>query len=237
MRIVAISDTHTKHEGLTIPECDILVHAGDFSWQGKFFEVRDFIYWFKDQPAKHKILIAGNHELTMDKTHSAHNPHVKEMVTRMGDVIYLENSEVVIEGIKFWGTPWTPWFHNWAFNGYSDADAPFHRGGVSLLDVYKEMPEDVNVIISHGPVYGMRDMTLGGDDRTGSVDMRKITAGLNDLRLYISGHIHEARGMEIADGGVHYCNVCTLDRDYETVRVPVVIDIDENGFVKNVEGY
>ena len=236
MRLCCLSDTHTKHKGLTIPECDVLIHAGDSTWTGEYRETRRFIEWFAAQPAKHKVLIAGNHELTLDENHSKFNPHVRNLVLNQRGFIYLENSEVVIDGIKFWGTPWTPWFHDWAFNGYPDADAPFERG-VSLLDIYKEMPEDVNVIISHGPPYGMGDQTLDGDDRVGSVDMRKLTSNLDHLRLYISGHIHEARGMEIADGGVHYCNVSTLDRDYDTVRVPVVIDVDENGFVENVEGY
>lgn len=236
-KVVAISDTHGEHKRLVIPKCDILIHAGDSTWQGAYRETQDFLYWLKDQPAKHKLLIAGNHELTLDKHHDKFNPHIRDMVTSQDGFIYLENEEVVIDGLKFYGTPWTPWFHNWAFNARPDADVPFHPGARGLTEVYSGIPEDVNVIICHGPAYDMCDRSNRGDERTGSMEMRHITSQLDHLRLYICGHIHEARGMKSADGGVYYCNVSSLDRDYETINPPIVFQLDKNGFIDSVEGY
>lgn len=51
----------------TIPEGDILIHAGDFTRCGHLQEVRDFNNWLGSLPHKHKIVIAGNHELTFDQ--------------------------------------------------------------------------------------------------------------------------------------------------------------------------
>ena len=238
MRIVAISDTHTKHKLLTIPECDVLIHAGDSTFTGKFFEVRDFMWWFKEQPARHKIVVAGNHEQTFDQTHQDYNSAIRDLLVNAHDIVYLEDSYIVIDGVKFYGTPWTPFFYDWGFNGVEGANAPFHiPAKPKLEDVYDMIAADTNVLICHGPPYGILDKA--GDDRTGSVTMRNILEGdkLVDLRLYLCGHIHEARGHEVACGNVNICNVSSLARDYKTPMPPVVIDLDEDGFVESVQGY
>lgn len=242
LKIVALSDTHTKHGLLTIPECDVLVHAGDFSFGGEFFEVRDFYYWLLNQPAKHKVLIAGNHEETFDSTHKSYNTSCRNIIVKSNDdnIHYLENSSIEIDGIKFYGTPWTPWFHDWGFNGLEGADAPFRFGGGTLLeDVYGDIPNDIQVLICHGPPYGIHDLTLGSDNnRKGSIVMRKLLESnkFSRLKLYLCGHIHEARGHEECNG-VHYCNVSSLGRDYKTVQQPVVINLDENGSVISIQGF
>jgi len=238
MKLVIISDTHTKHAQLTIPECDVLVHCGDFTWGGKFPETWEFVHWLEQQPATHKIVIAGNHELTFDHTARGYDPKVRAILSQHTDesIHYLEDQSVTIDGIKFYGTPWTPWFFDWAFNGITDPDIPFRRG-VNLTDVYSQTPEDVQVLICHGPAYNLCDQSDRGDTRTGSVEMRKLTSEkLIQLQLYLCGHIHEARGMEVADGGVTYINASSLGRDYETISPPVVVQLDDNGRVDSVEG-
>lgn len=241
MKLVVTSDTHTKHKKLTIPECDVLVHCGDFTWDGKFWEVQRFCWWLQKQPATHKIVIAGNHELTFDHNCIRYNPKARAILSRHIDdsIHYLEDSSITIDGIKFYGTPWTPWFCDWAFNGITDANLAFYRG-VSLTERYSQIPEDVQVLICHGPPYDILDKTLcrDQDNRRGSVEMRKLTSEkLTQLQLYLCGHIHEARGMKITDGGVTFINASTLDRSYEIVRPPVVIHLDENGRVQNVEDF
>jgi Icc-related predicted phosphoesterase len=241
MKIVVISDTHTKHKKLTIPECDVLVHCGDFTWDGKFWDVWRFVHWLEKQPARHKVVIAGNHEETLDHNHSKYHPRTRGLLSKSTDdsIHYLEDSGIEIDGIKFYGTPWTPWFYDWGFNGITDENLAFYRG-VSLSERYSQIPEDVQVLICHGPPYDILDRTLSldRDNRKGSVEMRKLTSKkLTRLGLYLCGHIHEARGMEIADGGVTFINASTLDRGYEIVRPPVVIHLDENGWVQNVEDF
>ncbi len=240
MKIVVISDTHTKHKRLTIPECDVLIHCGDFTYYGKYWEVRKFCWWFEKQPGKHKIVVAGNHEQTFDYTHPQYNPAAKAILSRHVDdnIYYLEDKELIIDGIKFYGTPWTPWFFDWGFNGIIDRELPYTRGDVtSLSEIYAKIPEDVQVLICHGPPYDILDQSFTDDERCGSVEMRKLTSEkLSQLRLYLCGHIHEARGVEVADGGVTFVNASSLGRDYKTISPPVVIQLDENGWVESIEG-
>ena len=239
MKIVVISDTHTKHSKLTIPECDVLVHCGDFTYQGKYWKVKSFYDWLCQQPATHKLVIAGNHEETFDRTHPQYNPACKAIIADAYDdsIHYLEDSEIVIEGIKFYGTPWTPRFYDWAFNGITDADLPYQNGGTSLTEVYNRIPEDVQVLIAHGPPYDICDLSENGDERTGSIEMRRMTREkLGMLRLYLCGHIHEARGMEVTDGNITYINASSLARDYKTISDPILIQLDENGWVESVQG-
>ena len=239
MKIVVISDTHTKHSKLTTPECDVLVHCGDFTYQGKYWKVKSFYDWLCQQPATHKLVIAGNHEETFDRTHPQYNPACKAIIADAYDdsIHYLEDSEIVIEGIKFYGTPWTPRFYDWAFNGITDADLPYQNGGQSLTEVYNRIPEDVQVLIAHGPPYDICDLSENGDERTGSIEMRRMTREkLGMLRLYLCGHIHEARGMEVTDGNITYINASSLARDYKTISDPILIQLDENGWVESVQG-
>ena len=66
-RIVVISDTHGKHSPLILPDGDILVHCGDFCGRGQYQDALRFIGWFQSQPHKHKIFIAGNHDLVFEQ--------------------------------------------------------------------------------------------------------------------------------------------------------------------------
>lgn len=112
MQIVAISDTHGKHRDLQpLPEGDVLVHARDVSRGGTKEQVTDFLKWFAEQNHPHKIFIAGNHDFFFEQT----DPDEVNNIIPDG-VIYLNDSGLEINGTKFWGSPITPWFNNWAFN-------------------------------------------------------------------------------------------------------------------------
>lgn len=133
MKIVAISDTHRQHRQLTqadIPDGDVLIHAGDFTRHGDIHELEDFLDWFKDFPHEHKIFIAGNHDLCM-KNHQNEelpiNPATEERIDNLlkeywfdHDIIYLHNSGKTIDGVKFFGSPYSNTLPGWAFNTDSD---------------------------------------------------------------------------------------------------------------------
>jgi hypothetical protein len=59
-------------------------------------------------------------------------------------VIYLNDSGVEIDGLKFWGSPVQPYFHNWAFN----------RIGDDICKHWELIPLDTDILITHGPVKG-----------------------------------------------------------------------------------
>jgi Icc-related predicted phosphoesterase len=231
MKIVCISDTHTQAARLTIPECDVLIHAGDWTYKGGFFEIRDFLMWLQAQPAKHKVFIAGNHELTLDAYHRKHDPYVKDMVLRWDDKSfhYLEDQEIVIDGIKFYGTPWTPWFYDWAFNGIESGTVPF-TNAPSLRDIYAKIPNDTQIMICHTPCAGIADKCPRGnsDERLGSIDLLRRVQQVKTIRMVVGGHLHEARDIVELEGRVHV-NASSLDRDYATLRPPMVFNIEHDG--------
>lgn len=233
VKICVISDTHTKHKKLTIPEVDVLIHCGDFTWDGNYAEVKDFVRWFKKQPVEYRILICGNHELLCDNTSDRFQPRVKRLLDDK-EIIYLENSSVKIKGFKFYGVPWTPFFCDWAFNGIRDCDVQNGKAGVILSDQYKKIPGDTDIIICHGPPYDILDQNTHGE-RCGSVEMRKVIDRMSNLKLFMFGHLHEARGV-LKLGQTTYINASSLDRDYKNIRQPITIHLDDNGKVNSIKG-
>ena len=143
MKIVCISDTHVQHQGLKLPEGDVIVHCGDFTGRGQLNQVVNFLEWYKNLPFNHKIFIAGNHDLSFDFDREA----VKYLLDGYKDLIYLENTGVEILGVKFWGFPYTVPFHNWAFM----------KNRKEMREELKNVPADTNVLISHGPPYKILD--------------------------------------------------------------------------------
>ncbi len=110
MKLVCIGDTHNKHREINIPNGDVLIHIGDFTEAGTKHETLDFLEWFSEQPHKHKIFIAGNHDFFMEKS------GLPEPQNLPSNIFYLEDVGIEIEGVKFWGSPVTPGDDTWAFH-------------------------------------------------------------------------------------------------------------------------
>jgi predicted phosphodiesterase len=215
MKITCISDTHNQH--LHIPPDwleggDVLVHAGDVSGRGTLKEIEAFLEWFNEQPYTHKIFIAGNHDFWFEKTTGF---VVNEMLQeKYPNVKYLNDSGVEIDGVKFWGSPVQPWFYDWAFN----------RVGTDICEHWDMIPLDTDVLITHGPMKGILDMTLRGVS-TGCPYLLEKSAEMTNLKLFVCGHIHEAYGkFEFPDGGV-FVNASTLNFNYNVQNKPIVVEI------------
>lgn len=215
MRLVLVSDTHNQHGALRLPEGDVLVHAGDFTMRGTEPEVRAFGTWLADQPHRHKVLIAGNHDFLFER-----DPHLARALLPP-QAHYLLDSEVSIGGLRFWGSPWQPWFLDWAFN---------LRRGPDLAAKWALIPQGVDVLITHGPPMGIADRTVNGEN-VGCADLAEAMKRAKP-RLSVFGHIHEGYG-------VHgdKVNVAICDEKYRLVNNPVVIDLIPGGgaplFVRN----
>lgn len=182
MRIAAIADLHN-----TLPEmpepADVLVIAGDFAYCRKGDVETElewlngpFREWAERQPAAEILIIAGNHDFAWESSPA------RVEALRL-PVTYLQDSGVEISGVRFWGTPWQPPFLNWAFN------AP----ELKLEERFSLIPEDTDVLISHGPPYGTGDRTERGE-LVGSHALTRRLKALPNLRYCFFGHIHEARG-------------------------------------------
>src|SRR5262249_20747600 len=111
MRIVAVADTHTFHDDLrSVPDGDVFVHAGDLCPGGRLDELAGAVAWLRPLPHRHKLIVAGNHDWCFVR-----QPDEARQILG-DDVLYLQDTGVSIDGIRFWGSPWQPTFHDWAFN-------------------------------------------------------------------------------------------------------------------------
>ncbi len=194
MKILHISDTHGFHGMFPdnrFKDVDVVVHSGDCSnWRDvgrNSVEVKDFIEWYKNVPVKHKIFVAGNHDTSIER----------RMVTP-GDfaaagIIYLENQGTTIDGVKFWGSPYTPTFGDWAFM----------KAREKINKVWDTIPADTDILIVHGPPKGIRDLSF---DREGKLEMCGCSAlfkkcrHLRNLKAVCFGHIHNMDGVDTNQG-------------------------------------
>lgn len=218
VRVVAISDTHTYHNDLILPHGDILIHAGDFTFTGKEHEVRSFGEWFKAQPHQHKVCISGNHDLSFERNRiDAMNWLFNGKNWINEDFHYLQDNEIIVKvgdrNIKIYGSPHQPWFHNWAFN---------LPRGPQLEQVWDFIPNDTDILVTHGPPQGILDMCDHGE-RVGCDDLWRRVMAL-DLKLHIFGHIHESYGTEVINNTT-YVNASSCNLDYRAINQPIVIDI------------
>lgn len=204
MRIVCISDTHSLHDRVALPDGDVLVHAGDLSRRGAEADVRAFDAWLARQPHRHKVVIAGNHDFCFERRADAR--------TWITAAHYLEDSGVELDGVRFWGSPWQPRFFDWAFN--LDRGAP-------LREKWALVPAGTDVLLTHGPPAGILDRCADGRE-VGCADLLAAVRQLRP-RLHVFGHIHEAYGR--VDDGTIFVNACMCNLEYQPVQAPIVVDL------------
>ncbi|MBM74659.1 MAG: metallophosphoesterase [Proteobacteria bacterium] len=227
MRIVCISDTHKQHERLDpLPNGDLLIHCGDFSSTGQAQSIFDFAHWFSKQPHKHKILIAGNHDLTLHKDYYAQNwrrfhrisPEPSEkIISFLRDHTgfkYLEDESIVIEGFKCYGSPWQPAFFNWAFN---------QKRGTESQKRWNQIPTDTDILITHGPPYGLGDLCRSGIRAGCEALLDEVQNRVRPL-VHCFGHIHEGYG-QYTDGTTHYINASSCSVRYIPNQEPICFDL------------
>jgi Icc-related predicted phosphoesterase len=208
VKFVAISDTHSRHHNIKLPKGDVLIHAGDISYRGKKEEMLDFLEWFRAQKFQHKIFIAGNHDFYLERIKPA---ELLQMIPE--GITYLNDSGIKIGDINIWGSPVTPWFHNWAFN---------RRRGDAIRKHWELIPTDTNLLITHGPVFGFLD-TVINEQHVGCQDLLRRVLVIKP-KVHLCGHIHESYGA-IKRSGIRFINACTLNEGYEPVNRPIVFEM------------
>lgn len=210
MRLVLLSDTHLR-KGLKVPDGDVLIHAGDLTEAGEERAIAKAAIWLDNLPHRHKLIIAGNHDWLFQCNPKLARIYMEPYLT------YLEDSGCEIEGLNFWGSPWQPWFHDWAFN--------LPRKGAEIREKWNRIPLNTNVLITHGPPYGILDQVDGGD-HLGCEELALRVAAVRP-RLHVFGHIHDGYGTLEKDGTL-YVNACVLNEQYRIAHRPVVLDIDRD---------
>jgi len=212
-KITFISDTHAKHQHVTkdLPGGDILIHCGDISNRGYMTEIKNFLEWFDGVKGyEHKVFIAGNHDFGFQD-----NPkECIELLKNYPNVTYLEDNSVIIDGIKIYGSPWQPRFYNWAFNV---------ERGEAIAKKWEKIPTDVDILITHGPVFGILDQTYT-KQRVGCEELYKKVVEIKP-KIHACGHIHYARHIKQVEDVV-YINACCLGEEYMYQNAPITVDFD-----------
>merc|ERR1712039_1053294 len=122
--------THGLHDEIPrkhIVEADVLLHGGDFTNTGEFEQVQSFAEWLRSYPAKHKVVIAGNHDITFDTNYYATKWHrfhrkpydsqkTRDLLVKSDCCVYLEDQKASVLGYEIYGSPAQPEFCDWAFN-------------------------------------------------------------------------------------------------------------------------
>jgi Icc-related predicted phosphoesterase len=218
MRITFISDTHNNHKIVTndLPGGDLLIHAGDISSRGSMLEISNFAEWFNSLDGyKHKVFIAGNHDFGFENNHDM----AKTVIQSFPNISYLEDSELIIQDedgrtVRIYGSPWQPEFYDWAFN--------LPRQGWVLEQKWKDIPEETDILITHGPAYGFVDTVIGRPENLGCELLAKRIASLKPS-IHVCGHIHTGYGQVYSDG-TNYFNASLLDESYRYSHKPITID-------------
>lgn len=191
MKIWHVSDTHTYHDQLKIPEeIDIVIFSGDCSNPRDKFEnekeVRNFITWFSLLSIKYKIFIAGNHDSSIEFG------LIKKSDFEQAGIIYLENEYIEIEGLKIWGSPHTPTFGNWCFM----------KAREKINKIWETIPDDTDIIIVHGPPKGILDLSYNREgilEFCGCNALKKRVLKI-EPKLMLFGHIHNCE--DIINAGI-----------------------------------
>lgn len=235
MRITCISDTHTKQryiEPALLPGGDLLIHAGDLMNSGwDPIDIEDFMSWFDSQTQyRAQVFIAGNHDRMFEVYHNK----ALEIVEGYNNPVYLQDEPMLFinsdwEPVRLYGSPWQPWFHNWAFN--------LPRNGAELMSKWEQIPQNTDILITHGPPMGYGD-TSGAPYNEPNLGCELLRARVDIIKpkIHVFGHIHGGYGYYF-NGHTHFINAAILDERYNYTNQPITFDwnpeTNELNFIDN----
>jgi Icc-related predicted phosphoesterase len=245
IRFVAVSDTHGLHRKVTVPSGDVLLHTGDFTDVGQPEQVADFHKWLAEQPHAFKIVIAGNHDLTMDAQYyleigakrfhrslvekgQQYDPHaVRDILVNSTEVIYLEDTMFEIPTATITGNT------SFARHSIKVWGSPYQpefgnwafnlQRGKATQSKSQQIPTETDILMTHGPPLGRGDLCSHGG-RAGCIDTLREVQNRVKPALHVFGHIHEGYGATY-DGQTTYVNACSCNLAYHAVQPAIVFDV------------
>lgn len=207
MIVDCISDLHGSYPELE--GGDLLIVAGDLTARDTEFQLYEFMEWIRAQSYRKKVFIAGNHDgLIQKKTIT--------FCEKIDGAVYLQDSGCEFEGLNIWGSPWTPEFCNWHF---------MLPRGRKLKEKWDKIPDDTDILVTHGPPLGILDTTdnTWDSERLGCADLREVIDRVKP-RLHVFGHIHGSYGkivLKHAGPNTVCVNAAIMDENYKPMNKPI----------------
>jgi Icc-related predicted phosphoesterase len=206
--VCVIADTHRRHRELDIPECDILIHCGDFCSFHKDDEetLEDADQWFAELPAQKILCIGGNHDFP-----------IQSREFRFAHAEVLEDRLVEVDGLKIYGTPWCPDLSGFAYYASDD----------ELIEKWKLIPDQVDILITHTPPYGILDQPTGGNIHLGCKHLLRELGRIRP-RLHVFGHIHASHGVHEEEARLSVNAAVVGGPNLDLRHMPLLFELDEH---------
>lgn len=211
LKIAAISDTHGRHEDIEMPDTDVVIHCGDSCTRGSKNEMYAFLDWYESLPIPYKLLTFGNHDRW------AYDYFLVVMCAcRVRNITTLIDSAIEIEGLNFFGAPWSRKFGWTKAFMYDPADEHIIWKGL------RDYPNKIDVLITHSPPFGILDQC---PQSVGSDELGEIVKVIKP-RYHLVGHIHTRAGgivhKQYPDGSeTYFVNCASVDDSYKITKNPV----------------
>jgi Icc-related predicted phosphoesterase len=208
MRAVLLSDTHDQLSLINVPYADLLIHCGDATGKGTAEQIARFNEDLVALPHPHKVVIAGNHDRLFDED--------PETARKLLDpsIHYLQDTAVVIGGLKIFGTPWVHGLGEANFNAFTEPPR-----SIEISERRKAIPEGIDILVTHCPPFGILDSGYG---------CTSLRWRIEEIRpkLVVFGHVHSGHGtFRDPDSGVLYVNAASCTSAYEPTNPPIVIEL------------
>lgn len=207
--ICLVADTHRRHRELIIPQCDLVIHCGDFCSfrQDDPGTLEDADRWFGELPTEHVVCIAGNHDFPLQS-----HDH------RFSNAIYLEDELVEVAGLSIYGSPWVPDLSSFAFYGTTEW----------LVEKWRKIPAGIDVLVTHTPPGGILDLPTSGNVHLGCPYLRDELKRIQP-KLHAFGHVHASHG-QFREHGTTYANAAVAGgSDFRIMRPPTMISLPWHG--------
>lgn len=191
---------------------DLLIIAGDLTARDQPIEYDQFARWLDRQKYKCKIVIAGNHDGLLQRFPCRVRWDYKQgrAMGRLYSATYLLDSAEEFEGLKIWGSPWTPTFLNWHF---------MKDRGEQIKAIWDLIPNDIDILVTHGPPHGILDRNINGE-HCGCEELRETSFRIAP-KLHVFGHIHEQGGKTINTTLTTFVNASIMNERYNPVNKPI----------------
>jgi len=207
MRLVIVSDTHSRHEELGTLAGDVLIHCGD--GLNAFAPASDALQklddWFGRQAFAEIFYVGGNHDFEIERRATAGE-------TVFENATYLQDQSFAVSGVRFYGSPWIPELVGWAY----------YRSTADLIETWSAIPENVDILITHSPPYGVLDR----NSRNKHCGCPALAGRVSAVRprLHCFGHVHASAGNCDVEGTT-YANTSSVDSSYRIARAPFIFDL------------